>query len=232
MSSLVTAAELRDFFNDKGAHDDSHDSEEAELATAAGGRLHQVRYQALALINPNEKGESLKQDLKVQPGRTLTGTILGTDGKPLAGATTDATMHIRVVGTGPVPQPTASFTLTNLNPRRTIPVEFRHKEKGLGLFKVIRCDAAEPLTVQLQPYGSVIGRILDKDGKPIPDVPMQLFHESAYTDIRPITDRDGRFRVDELLAGHNYHLVGGPFPDFKIEPGKVKDLGDGKPQGQ
>jgi protocatechuate 3,4-dioxygenase beta subunit len=242
MPALVTDAELKDFFKDK---DFPSGGDGFSLVTAPGkdgriGGIVQERYQALALINPEEKVESLKQNLTVQPGRTLTGTILGTDGKPLAGATID------VQGFGPPygdRLPTASFTLTNLNPRRApLEVEFRHKEKGLGLLKEIRCDAAEPLTVQLQPYGSVIGRILDKDGKPLPDVPMRIYHPGE-TEIRRKTDRDGGFRVDELVVGRTYALlspVGGAIltledgkvislPKFTIEPGKVKDLGDAKP---
>ncbi len=234
MSALLTPGEVRDFFkDDKEFHVSDKD-----------GIIYIITsiefYQALALINPKEKAESVKQALTVQPGRTLTGTVLGTDGKPLAGATMEDLTpgHMSLVSLR-----TSSFTLTNVNPQRTRGLEFHHKEKGLGLYKVIRCDSAEPLTVKLQPYGSVIGRILDKDGKPVPDVPMRIDRDGGETDTRVKTDRDGRFRVDSLVAGHTYELLSPvraailtledgrviSFPQFKIEPGKVKDFGDAKP---
>jgi RNA polymerase sigma factor (sigma-70 family) len=260
MSALVTPGELRHFIKDDK---NFRAPDVLDEKSAVDQRvMADERYQALALVNPKEKAESVKQALTVQPGRTLTGTVIGTDGKPLAGATVEGLTPGQLA---PISLATDSFTLTNVNPQRNRYLEFRYKEKGLGLFKVIRCDRAEPLSVQLQPCGSVIGRILDKDGKPVPDVPIRLYqgvsekdiqvkdaahswglwseaHQGLFeTDIRVRTDRDGRFRLDSLVAGHRYELSRGAiltledgkvisFPRFEIEPGKVKDLGDAKPQ--
>jgi protocatechuate 3,4-dioxygenase beta subunit len=238
----VTAAELRDFFKDREFQAFREDVLQiAPSKDSPGDDISQEEYHALALINPNDKAESVKQDLTVRPGKTLTGNVLGTDGKPLVGATMDdwSIGHRSFVSLA-----TASFTLTNVNPRRTRQLEFNHKEKGLGLFKLIRCEGTESLSLKLQPYGSVIGRILDKDGKPVPDVPMRLRTHVSETDFRPKTDRQGRFRVDELVVGYTYSLVplAGQailtledgkeisFPEFTVEPGKVKDLGDAKPK--
>ncbi|HLJ96390.1 MAG TPA: hypothetical protein VKU02_24665, partial [Gemmataceae bacterium] len=207
-----------------------------------GGLVQGQRFQGLMLINPNEKAaDSLQQEVIVQRGRTVTGTVVGPDGKPLAGAMIND-HPVAGAAMGKPPLATASFRLTNLNPRSPQRKYFEHKEKGLGLSLVIRGDEAEPLTVRLQPYGSVAGRILDQEGKPVTDVLLRIFPTNAETHfLRGKTDGEGRFRIECLPVGDTYRL-GSPighkiligngrtvsFPGFEVEPGKVKDLGDAK----
>ncbi len=242
MPATVTPQEVADFFKDKRFDGALEDLLAAGQDKRLGGIVQGPRFPGLALINPDEKtATSLRQDVIVQRGRTLAGTVVGPDGKPLAGAIINQSPQGGATSGNP-PLATASFRLTRLNPRSPRRVCFEHKEKGLALSLVVRGDEPQPLLVRLQPYGSITGRIVDQDGKPVSDVPLRIRsagHETFF--LRARTDREGRFRIDNLAVGDTYRLVSptnGPipigngrtasFPTFEVEPGKTTDLGNAK----
>jgi hypothetical protein len=215
MPALYTAQEVRDFYKGREVRSDDRF---LEVQQGANGRsvIGQEQHQALLLLEPAEKTASLEQDLTVQPGRTIKGTVVGPDGKPLKGATLNGEALAD-----------STFTLTRLNPRRTAGLYFVHPGKGLGLFQEIPAERDKPLTVQLQPCGSATGRILDADGQPRANVVVRIGH------VQVKTGADGRFRADGLVVGMKYHAEGVDrvrhppfFTAIHIEPGKVKELGD------
>ena len=204
------------------------------LATALGrgdqrGNLAVDKYNVLSLINPDEKAESLTLDLALQPARTLHGTVVGPDGEPLAG--------VAVVGLTALPDDEmlegSSFTVTGLNARSDRELFFHHRGKGLGKILTLRGDETGPLTVQLDPCGSIMGRMVDRDGKPVPGVALLLRHAGNSTDIVAQTDRDGRFRAS-LPPGPKYslqllsssHRLLSDVGAIEVESGRSKDLGD------
>jgi RNA polymerase sigma factor (sigma-70 family) len=190
------------------------------------------RYHALSLIKPAEWAESLVVDLTVQPARTLRGTVAGLDGKPLTG--------VRVVGLIPTPEDevleSASFTVMGLNPRRSRDLYFHHKKMGLGKFLTLQGDETKPLTVQLEPCGTVVGRILDKAGKPVTSVNVGLLRHADYytlTISSAATEANGRFRLEGLVPGPKYSFTHNSLrrllkevSEVDVESGRSKDLGD------
>jgi hypothetical protein len=225
-AARVDDKELANFFHDGIDHGRGQ-----YLYTAVGGgkpKLLQVnKYNALSPINPEARAESRTLDLTLQPARTLHGTVVGPDGKPLTG--------VEVVGLTAMPDDErldgASFTVTGLNPRGARHLSFHHTGRGLGKALTVRGDETRPLTVQLEPCGSVLGRLVDRGGNPVRGVTVRL--GGGYgMGITAETDRDGRFR-GVLLPGQKYSLwlsssrrllqrVG----QVEVESGRSKDLGD------
>jgi hypothetical protein len=83
---------------------------------------------------------------------------------------------------------------------------------------------AEPLTVRLEPCGVVVGRVVDREGKPVPGERVSFNPGILKGPNR--SDDAGRFRV-ELVAGRQYTLVlRRERLSFAIEPGCTRDLGD------
>jgi hypothetical protein len=153
--------------------------------------------------------------------------VVGPDGKPLSG--------VEVVGLTATPDDEMldgpSFTVQGLNPRCGRDLFFRHGGQGLGKALTVRGDEAGPLTVQLEPCGSVIGRVVDKGGEPVPRVSLS-FRLGDRMDVVAETDRDGCFRA-ALLSWQKYTLA--PYSprrllkdvgDIEVESGQTKDLGD------
>ncbi len=221
MPALVTAEELRELFKDKNV---PLGTDEILFTEGAGGSprgVVQRRFQALHLINPPARSGPLKYELTVQPGRVVTGTVTGPDGRPLAGAT----LNGAPMAAG------GSFKVTHLNPRRAHELLFEHKAKKLGLFMALRGDAAGPLAVRLQPHGSVTGRVVDVDGLPLRDAVVHFCRVgSSDWEVNVKSGADGKFRADGLVAGMKYWAtLNGAFPVYDsvtVDPGKVKDLGD------
>ena len=113
-------------------------------------------------------------------------------------------------------------------------------------------DEAGPITVRLSPWGTVIGRIVDDEGKPRKGMFIDSRGRGGSINPHPETDilpgsnwnqgirvgDDGRFRVEGLVPGLRYHATaragfeafGDLFVGLTTSPGEVKDLGDLKVQ--
>src|SRR5262249_8754627 len=131
------------------------------------------------------------------------------------------------------------FTVQGINPqapaRRLI---FHHKGKNLGcLLKELPDRNSGPLTVKLQPCGSLSGRIVDEDGQPVAGFRLGVWDRQLFGgEAKVITDKEGRFRADGLAPGVDYLIgrvahakLGAPIrihPGATVESGKNKDLGD------
>jgi RNA polymerase sigma factor (sigma-70 family) len=181
-------------------------------------------------------------DLALDPGTTLKGRIVDPQGKPVTGARID-----RMFGPSDVKAvvgPAGQFTLSCVDPKRTRTYFFRHEKRKLGAVAMLKGDKVEGVTVTLQPYGALTGRLVDADGAPLAGYQVhgrldgnQLGFRLGWLGFFHATaDKAGRFRA-EFLAGVR---VSGPVTTEKgrrtdrwlekitLQPGKVHDLGDVK----
>jgi hypothetical protein len=213
--------------------------------------LHEP-YNTVVEINPVKDAQSVRCDIVLDPGRTLTGTVHDPEGRPLAG--------VRVAGLGEAGDwerellPTAAFTVVALKPGETRLLQFSHAEKHLAGSLVVRGDTKGPLTVKLGPAGVLTGWCVTRgEKKPLADLEMFADLYGPIADPRmllkppdPIigtfprgirTDKDGKFRIEDLAPGLKYRfaLFKGSYllmPDgpagkgVTVEAGETKDLGD------
>jgi RNA polymerase sigma factor (sigma-70 family) len=235
MPPLITPQELNAFFKGSTFKGDS--------LTAIRGvgdefTLGQVDYHALVLLNPAAKTESLRRDVALETGRAIRATVVGPDGQPVTGATVEGLGDWPEVG---MPFPGADFTLKHVNPRRTVELIVRHKEKGLGAVCLVRGDEKGPVTIRLARCGSVAGRLLDRDGQPARGVVLWIYgkKDDVFGRLaRVTTDGAGRYRFDGLVPGQEHMLLSGSGGasysaqgPLVVEPGQVKSVEDLKPLG-
>jgi hypothetical protein len=226
-AAVVEDRELAELFHDGADHGGGR---WLVAAVGANGRvpLGVDRYNALALIRPDKGAASLALDLTLPPGRTLRGTVAGPDGEPLTG--------VEVVGLTALPVEevldTASFTATGLSPRRNRDLFFRHEGKALGKVLTVRGDEPGPLKVRLDPCGSVVGRLADAHGTPLPGAVLYFDCGENVLGVLAETDRAGRFRAT-LLPGQRYswrlygaRRLSSDVGAVALEPGRSRDLGD------
>jgi protocatechuate 3,4-dioxygenase beta subunit len=216
--------------------DDEYGIKEASLNTAPFALLHPSNYSALGRIDPAKGVDSVKRDVTLDPGWTVTGTVLGMDGKPLAGARRLTGMHWWERDG----MKTAEFTIQGFNPRRPPAVLFQHPEKGLIGVAQPPMNKGGSVTVRMKPGASVTGRLVDADGQPRAAVELEVAFRiearqvqwQSYSPGHIKTDQDGRFRVTALLPGYEFRLSDGkgvlPFGDGTLRSGQAKDLGDVK----
>jgi 5-hydroxyisourate hydrolase-like protein (transthyretin family) len=218
--------------------DDEYGTKETEISTSPRQLGLLINYTALARIDPAKGVDAVKRDITLDPGWTFTGTVLGPDNRPLAGARAFG-LHDR--GWSYEALKTAEFTVQAFNPRRPRDVFFRHAEKGLvGVVRPPK-ESGGSVTVRLGPGATVTGRLVDAGGKPRAGVELGLwfrhkgesvyFSESDYLPEPVKTDAEGKFRVGALLPGYEYQFSdgkgGGRFPVGKeLGSGQTKDLGD------
>jgi RNA polymerase sigma factor (sigma-70 family) len=240
--ALVTVKEQEDNLGERPHRFNSQDilvvRGAGALAVAQEGSLiAQAEYNALALINPKEADKELVRDLLLLPPLTRTGTIVGPGGKPLSGVTAIGVDSSPATGGWHSTLKSANFTVRGLHPERTRQLFLHHKEKNLGRYLELRGEQSEPLKVELQPCGSVVGRIVDKDGKPVAGTVI-YFCRRGYGAFWPggfqvKTGQDGRFRAEGLVPTQKYTMtryttnLADTLPsEVTVEPGKTKELGD------
>jgi hypothetical protein len=215
--------------------DDEYGTKETEIYTSPRQLGLLINYTALARIDPAKGAEAVKRDITLDPGWTFTGTVVGADGKPLAGARAFG-LHDR--GWSHEALKTPEFTVQAFNPRRPRDVFFRHRDRGLVGVAQPPKENGGAITVLMGPGAAVGGRLVDADGKPRVGVELRAwfrhkrksayFGESDYS-AEPIkTDREGRFSVGALLPGYEFLLSDGKsglrFGDLHAD--QTKDLGD------
>ncbi len=126
-----------------------------------------------------------------------------------------------------------------------------HEGRKLVGSAYLKGDEAGPMTVRLQPWATLTGRIVDEEGRPRGGITLNtlfayLIDGESHADRGTLPGlpigRDGRFRVDKLVPGlkygggasEGYMYRGDLFRDVVLAPGEVRDLGDLKvvPRGR
>ena len=199
-------------------------------------------YNTLVEINPTKDVTALRRDITLDPGKAVSGTVVGPDGKPVEGVRIDATWQ-GSIRPSPEGQP-ARFTLQAINAANPQPFFFYHMEKKLGAAVLPRGDEPKNYTVRLQPLGTLTGRILDEDGAPLVGAQLTVIIEGGQLNLTPgwggvfssrvTTDRAGRFRAEAVLPGvkcgafleRGRIRLRNVFENISVKPGEVKDLGD------
>jgi RNA polymerase sigma factor (sigma-70 family) len=190
--------------------------------TPAGGArgLFPTEFHAIAEVNPDKDAESVTCDLVLVPGLTRTITVVDPDGKPLAGVLACGLVQPDVWADRPAAG--AGLTVRDLKPDEPRLVQFVHPAKNLAGSIVIRGDDKGPLTAKLEPAGTLTGKFVTPDGKPLADLDLIPITRAPLADPaippRPDvtlgsfsyglrTDRDGKFRITGLAPGLKYRLA-------------------------
>jgi hypothetical protein len=180
----------------------------------------------LVEINPKPGDESITCDLVVVPARSMKGTVLGPDGKPLPGARQYRWDTL----------PGSEFTVWGL-PEGKLPkprvIDFVHEGKKLAGFVTVHGDEKEPLQVRMQPWGAITGRLVTPQGEPLSGVEVSC--TAQVGDV--FSDKSGRFRIEGLTPGlkHGVYaskegrvqtILGDEPKNLIAKPGETLDLGD------
>jgi RNA polymerase sigma factor (sigma-70 family) len=206
------------------------------LATAA------TSFDSMVEIKPEKGATVVRCEVLLDPGRTVTVQVRGPDGNPLEGARalgqSARTAHLHW-SQAPL---AAEFTVYALEPGKNRTLLVEQAEKNLSARWEIKGDEPGPVVVTLQSSASVVGRLVDDEGRPQAhaDITVRFFLAPSAAPGRhshPVrTDAEGKFRIDGLIPGLSYHGDAGPsglygrliFDDLALKSGEVKNLGDVK----
>jgi RNA polymerase sigma factor (sigma-70 family) len=171
--------------------------------------VNPIMFHAMVRIHPSEQApNSTNCDIALEPGRTVIGSVVGPDGKPLTGVLATgltAVLPAARYQSRPFEQPACqkleadTFTMYGLNPRQPRTLVLVHPEKGLAKVQTFRGDEACPLTVRLEPVGAVSGRIVDAEGHPWEGLRLEVFLRPSPTDKTLPYEVLGRGGIFSLL---------------------------------
>ena len=117
---------------------------------------------AEVVIDP--KAESISLDLPADPGKSVAIEVVGPDGRRSAGRRRKAWASRSRRAPSPSHRPASRSTpSTRRRPRRVVVM---HEGKKLIGTALVKGNEAGPVTIKLQPWGSVAGRIVDDEGRP------------------------------------------------------------------
>jgi hypothetical protein len=213
---------------------------------------YQRGFEALVPIDPRPDEVSVLPDIHLVPGRPQHVRPVGPDGRPVE-RTINLGEHNRSWLGDLVPGTEWSF----IHPRPGQPetVLIFSEKRDLAALVEIKGDEPAPIVVALRPSGTVTGRLVDEDGRPRPNVRLELNYqrrtagdtESEAQRFSPplITGPDARFRIRGLVPGASYTLAaikkGAPEESryegnlhaerWTLKPGEVQDWGDVRPLG-
>ncbi len=203
---------------------------------------------ALVEVVVDTKAGPMPLDFRLDPGRSVTIQVVDPDGRPSSG--TMAKGLSELFATNALPQSSDRFEVHALEPGKLRRVVVMHQGRKLIGSILLKGTEAGPITIQLQPWGSVAGRIVNDEGKPRKGMLLTAPHGSTNErpetdDILPWTDwnggvrvgDDGRFRIEGLVPGLRYAAsTSGPdspiyrggdlFEGLTVTAGEAKDLGD------
>jgi RNA polymerase sigma factor (sigma-70 family) len=239
---LYTEAVLDPAHKSRAYRDDGDGGLGQTFLSAGGGIETLTGHHAYRLIEPPQGTDTITCGIELDRGKKATGTVVGPDDKPLAGA---IAVGLTALGGGDVSLKDASFTAQALNPTRPRTVAFVHKERKLAGHVALRGDEKGPVTVKLEPWGAVAGRVLDEEGNSLADAECRVgYHSNMIRWLfeagreKVTTDAEGRFRVEGLFPGVPFGISfvkkgkfrdpGDNYRKLSVKPGQTNDLGDVK----
>ncbi len=198
-------------------------------------------YHLIAEIDIDPKAESATLDLQLDPGRSLKVNVVDTEGKPIGGTRVKGLTDL-FPNSLEYEEDSPAIEVHALDPSKPRRVIITHAGRKLIGSDYLKGDESNPLTIRLQPWGTITGRVVDDEGQPLKAI--ELFSidgsfpkQPAVQGVLPGDMRvgsDGRFRTEQLVPGLKYgalasdraRLFGELFRDVTVAPGEVKDLGD------
>ncbi|MDA7527433.1 M56 family metallopeptidase [bacterium] len=201
-------------------------------------------YSAILLTNAKQGANRLELKATVVKDRPRQITIVDPENQPIIGVKTRG-LSFHPWDTEPSLR-TATFPINGLHPDRSQRIQFFHEERQLIGFLVARGNDDSPITVRMQPWGAVTGRLIDDSGQPLGGTILTAGSSGTVTqpddtigdNVGTKTDADGHFRINKLIPGLSYtvlayprrgHLLGAAFENLVIEPGEIREFGDINP---
>ncbi len=207
------------------------------------------KYNAVEKLELRDDTANHVVEMKVKRAALVNGKVVDQAGQPVVGA--------RYSGRTDVPIWHATngdaFYVAGYQRDKPRRLTFVHRGRRLAGTLLLEGPQDKELQVQLQPWGSIHGRVVDELGEPIPNFVLfsgsmkEMMSRSDTTLPLPpqddsqssilMSDNEGRFRIDGLVSNVSYALAGhiestsmsvsgDLVQGIEVAAGEDKDLGD------
>lgn len=166
-------------------------------------------FTAIEWIDPKTLDDKIEFDFLVSKGRSIDIAVSEKQVSPndhlvvhRAKSKTSRAEHV----TG------AKFSAQQFQPGETRVVLIQAPQKKMGAAVEIKAEADSPLSVELRPTGSLTGQIVDSDGRLQQGLVVEIavagsdVEDNFYDVMRIITDANGRYNAQSLIADLEYRI--------------------------
>jgi len=216
-----------------------------EIINTKPGAIWPKSLNALIPLNVPDDAKEARQEVLLTPGKGVAVTIVGPEGEKLKGVVATTDIY------GGRPQrlgDDGTITVRGVSTGKAKYVQAVCPEKKLaGKLEVTGDEKAA--TLKLEPWLGMRGRVVDEDGKPVPNAELSFISARVspadedytgfwYKGTTIKADANGRYEIDGLVPGMTYTLS----VKYKGQPGFIlhfkanwpagepKDMGDLKPR--
>ena len=221
-----------------------------EMFTAADG--HYVTLHSLsgyAIIHPKPTDNTGEVIIEFERGKVVGGKVLTPEGKPAAGVTAH---NLTACYDQAAKLKDGTFSAIALDAEFPRTLLFVDEAKKLSATVTLKGDEKD-LTLKLEAWGKLTGRLLDAEGKPLAGVNVSAYPKntiryaafmSRLRNRKAVTDAEGRFALD-VPGGPAAYLVGfslknkyvdvGQRPESKghsVKSGETTDAGEFKAKAE
>ena len=190
-----------------------------------------------------EDAEVFSCEIPIDPGHWVEVRPVGPDGAPKAGFWAFGMADVYAAWRRE-PEGAETFDVTALGPDDRRLVQVAVEDDRLAGMAVVEGDGPDEITIAMQPWSEVTGRLVDEDGRPFASAALttgfRVRKSDGDLDIGTVPHEfvtlgeDGRFRIVGLTPGLSYtfmlrrdrEVLGEPIAGLTVEAGEVKDLGD------
>jgi RNA polymerase sigma factor (sigma-70 family) len=199
------------------------------------------RYVQSVDVRPNQPPAEVA--FRLNRGLVLTGRVLDPEGKPVGGAQvrTQHKAQERLWSAMVYTDAQGHFTLGGLTAGQQYVLDVTVAKRPIlarVVVPTVKNQKPAPLEIRLEPAATLALRVVDENGKPVPDavVDFQLpvgDDRNSFWIITDFADGNGRFNIPCLLPNVDYTLIvwapgytGTDRQRVRAEPGQTCNLGD------
>ncbi len=154
----------------------------------AGNVLHPTdsvhnmqQFQALVPINPPDGERFVIPDIKVAPGRKQHLKMTGPDGQPVTGVKLLSLQRPGDRVLADALAPGSELTFIHSDPGKAETIVLLQADRSLAAVVELKGDEPDPIQVDLRPAGTVIGRLVDEEGRPRPNIELGLTYQTQFS---------------------------------------------------
>ncbi len=173
-----------------------------------------VRGNWCKVLNLPETAQTVRLDIALEPATKTIVKVVGPDAKPITDVHAIGVTYQEAVHPSSYPG-TDTLTVYNLEPTQERLLAVVHEKRALVGSAIVKADDKNPV-VQLGVGAAVTGRVVDREGKPLTGLKVDLkYLRREVTEISGVltkstittTDANGEFYIGYIFPNQEFHLV-------------------------